>query len=465
VTVRPFLLWLVAPSLWAATAAGQMSPPDSEPVRRWSLSEYLAQVTASNLDYAAQTFSVPIAEAQLAVARLIPNPTLAWSATKDVSGQHQATSYDLSLTQTILLGGKRSARSDVARAQLGAARAQLDDFLRTLLGTAATAYADATHAEQVYARKRRTVGDLERLVVMNERRVLAGDIGEIDLLQSRVDARQANADLAQAASDVRTSRLALTGLLSPRAVDTLVAVMLPPDLALFPPGDDTTLTPAPLPAAGAAGTPALRPIPGGLTEDSLVALAVALRPDVVAARRARDAARAGVLVAGGDRWPDIDLTVGGGYFTRGTNPLDPTPIFSSLTVGLSLPLPFSDLTHGEINAARGTSAQAERMEASAEWRAAIEVRQAWRGVEAASVTVSQYGSDMLLDAERVRRAKLYSYAHGAASLLDVLQAEQTVNAVYLASYDAEQQYQHALIQLAQASGVWFLVGTTARGSR
>ena len=73
-----------------------------EPVMRLSLAEFMAQVGRRNLDYAAQAFNVPIADAQVSVARLFPNPTLAWGTGVDVSGQHQATSYALSLTQTLL---------------------------------------------------------------------------------------------------------------------------------------------------------------------------------------------------------------------------------------------------------------------------------------------------------------------------------------------------------------------------
>jgi hypothetical protein len=46
---------------------------------------------------------------------------------------------------------------------------------------------------------------------------------------------------------------------------------------------------------------------------------------------------------------------------------------------------------------------------------------------------------------------------GSASLLDVLTAEQTANDVYLASYDAQQQYAHALIGLGQATDTWSFV--------
>lgn len=430
---------------------------DREPVVRVPLGEFVAQVGRVNLDYAAQAFSVPIADAQVSVAHLFPNPTLSWGTGIDVSGEHQATSYDISLTQTLLLGGKRGARTDVARGQLAAAKAQLDDFLRTLRGTAATAYVDAVHAEQVFARKRRTAEDLNRLVILNERRVKAGDAAEIDLVQSRVDAAQFRGELVSAANDVRTARLAMTALLTPRKMDTVVAPTAPTELVSLPAvGPDAPIDPALL-APGPVAAPAPGVAPGSLDVDSLTQAAVASRPDVMAARRLREAAAAGIRVAKGDRWSDIDLSVGTSYNTRGTNTLDPTPTFSTLNLGLALPLPFSNFTHGELSAAKYTEKQAEKTVQSTEWKAAIDVRQAWTSYQAAIAQLAEYTSGVLVDAERVRRAKLYSYQHGSASLLDVLTAEQTANDVYLASYDAQQQYEHALIALGQATGTWSLV--------
>ncbi len=452
------------------TAAPVVAPPggipalpaiavlDHEPVRRLALAEFVAEVGQLNLDYAAQAFNVPVAQAQVSVAHLFPNPSIAWGTGLDVSGQHQATAYDLSLTQTILLGGKRGAKTDVARDQLAASRAQLDDFLRTLRGTAATAYVDAVHAEQAYARKRQTAQDLDRLVALNARRVAAGDIGEIDLVQSRVDAAQLRGELVAAANDVRTARLAMTALLTPRRVDTLIAPTEPADLLRLPPvGPDTPLTPELLAPAPPPPSAPVSLLDSSLDVDSLAGAAVAARPDVIAARRLQDAALAGIRVARGDRWSDVDLSVGSSYFTRGTSPIDPTPKFSELTLGLSFPIPLSNFTHGEIAAARYTARQAEKTAESAAWKAAVDVRQAWTSYQAAVVQIAQYRGTVLIDAERVRRAKLYSYEHGAASLLDVLTAEQAVNDVYLASYDAQQQYTHALIALGQATGTWSFV--------
>ncbi len=508
-------------------APAKPTPPDSEPLIRLSLSQYVAAVGQRNLEYAAQAFNVPIADAQLSVAHLYPNPTI--SGGVGIAGKQQPTSYDLSLTQTILLGGKRGARTDVARDQLAAAKAQLDDFLRTLRGTAATAYLDALHAEQSYLRKRRTSDDLDRLVVLNQRRVAAGDIGEIDLVQSRVDAAQFHAQLVAAANEVRASRLTLAALLGPQRTDTLVAPAAP--LELSPPAGgapdlpmkgqngacpngarecsarDTAEFGLQLPpaghaeATGAGGPPSQLPVtalpsstagdtllgglrapptrgpqvispppPGApravvsvappLDVDSLVRAAVASRPDVIAAQRLRDASIAGIHLAHDDRWSDVDLTIGTSYFTPGTNFIDPTPQYGGLNFGISLPIMLSDFTHGEVAAAEYTAKQSDKTLQSVVWKAALDVRQAWAGYQAAVAQLDQYTSGVLLDAERVRRAKLYSYQHGSASLLDVLTAEQTANDVFLASYDAQQQYGHALIGLGQATGTWSIVYAT-----
>jgi cobalt-zinc-cadmium efflux system outer membrane protein len=447
-------------SLAAGGAAARLvAAADSAPVLRWSLAEFIGQVGRLNLDYAAQAFNVPIAQAQVSVAHLYPNPTLAWGTAFDVSGERQATNYDLTLSESLLLGGKRGARTDVARYQLGAAEAQLADFLRTLRATAATAYADAIHAEQVYARKRRTAEDLSRLVTLNAHRFAAGDIAEIDLAQSRVDAAQARAARLAAANDLQTARLALTGLLTPRPVDTLVAPMLPPEaVPLATIGPDTPLspdllvpTPVTLAGPGLASTPG---VPAGIDVDSLALAAAAARTDIVAARELREAASAGVRVARGDRWPDLGLSVGGTYYTLGTSTIDPTPIFSALSLGISVPIPFSNLTHGEYEAAARTAAQANVTLQSTAWKAAIQVRQAWVSLQSALAQLGEFTGGALVDAERVRRAKLYSYEHGSASLLDVLVAEQTANDLYDSFYDAQQQYLHALIGLAQATDTW-----------
>jgi outer membrane protein, heavy metal efflux system len=165
-----------------------------------SFKNFLQEVERSNLDYAAQRYSVSIAEAQVTASRVFPNPTLQSGYSTDVSNEKQATTYVGGITQTILLGGKIRARTEVAKSSLSVNAAQLEDFLRNLRATASNAYVDALSGQLSLERKKRSLETLERLVASNQERLRAGDIGEVDLLQSRVAALQARSDFLAAQS-------------------------------------------------------------------------------------------------------------------------------------------------------------------------------------------------------------------------------------------------------------------------
>jgi cobalt-zinc-cadmium efflux system outer membrane protein len=89
---------------------------------------FLQEVEQSNLDYAAQRYNIPIAEAQVTAAKVFPNPTVQSGYSTDVSHEQQATTYSGGVTQTILLGGKIRARTALAKSNLMVSAAQLEDF-------------------------------------------------------------------------------------------------------------------------------------------------------------------------------------------------------------------------------------------------------------------------------------------------------------------------------------------------
>jgi len=398
-----------------------------------SLPEFVAAVERSNPELAAQRFDVSIAAANLRQARRFPDPALSFgvSTVKETElAKGLASTRDVGLSQTIVLGGKRSSTIAVGRGQLGASEAHLDDARRSLRATAANAYIDALLFEQAYDRKRQTAADLDRLVAANERRLAAGDVGEVDVLQSRVEALQFRNELRAAEADVQVSRLAMTLLLAPQRTDSLIAPAARLDVAL-----------------------------DSLNVNQLVATAIARRSDVIAARRQRDAARSGIRLASANRIPDVDLAVSGLYSGASTNEIAPTPAFQSVAVSLSLPLTLSRLTNrGELDAAQYAEAQAEAMVTAVAWRAEIEVRQAFVQVQSASRQAAAYTSQVLRDAERVRDARVFSYQRGAATLLDVLTAQRALNDVYSASLEADAAYRRALVRLAEVVGDWSLLG-------
>jgi cobalt-zinc-cadmium efflux system outer membrane protein len=386
---------------------------------------FLQEVEKSNLDYAAQRYSVPIAEAQLTAARVFPNPTLQTGYSTDVSHEKQATAYTGGVTQTILLGGKIRARTEVAKSNLLVNAAQLEDFFRNLRATATNVYIDGLSGQLSLERKKRSLETLERLVASNQERLRAGDIGEVDLLQSRVAALQARSDFLAAQSTFEQGLIGLADLLGNR--DQRI---------LFSP----------------TGTLKARPLSLGLEE--LIASALAKRGDVLAAERSREGARAQYNLTRANRVPDVDVGVGVVHSTRITNTIDPAPPWNWLALTLSVPIPLSNINKRDLMAAKFAEAQADKAAEATELKAVTEVRQAYTRYNLARAAVSQYSGELLQDADRVLNAKLYSYQRGSTSLLEVLDAQRANNDTYLAYFDALSERAKAQVAIEQAAGIW-----------
>jgi outer membrane protein TolC len=392
--------------------------------------EFITAVAAHNLDYAVQKYNISIARAQITIAKLYPDPSLSAGFTKDItnvpSSQKFGDVWSAGATETILLGNKIGARSDVAQQNQSIAEAQTEDFFRNLRATSATAYVAALIADSNYKADVRTYENLAELAHINERRVSAGDLGKIDLIQSRVDAIQARGAVLQADAARRQAFITLGQLMGCLNSDTL-----------YRPVGNLSL-------------------PAGIFNlDTLIERAESIRPDVIAARHAVESARLNINLAHAERWPD--LTVGAGYAYTGTstNNVAPFPGEKSLNFGISIPIPLSDVINkGTLQEAEYTYEQAQNSLESAKLKAETDVRTAYMQFQLAKQQFIQYSSDLLSDAMNVRQARLYSFKAGSATLLDVLTAENTLASVYLAYYSALSGYANSLVVLEQSAGMW-----------
>lgn len=410
-------------ALLAFPAFGQS--PDARPLR---LREYLAEVERTNLDLAASRCNLPIAEAQVVLARLFPDPQFTGGLDAyDLTDQGLPTSFVWGLSQTIELGGKRGARIAEARAGVTLAEAQLADFFETLRVSATNAFIDALAARQILDRKRRTLESVERLVAATEQRLRAGDVSPTAVWQVKVEAERFRADFVSAEGDVRAADAALELYLgAPEAGQ-------PPHVV--PAGD-------------------LKVPARAMQEDALVERAVASRSDVLVALGAERAAQAHVGVARANRWIDPSLAAS---ITH--NPSDAgagIPAQKALGLTLSFPLPISRLTHGELDAARASAQQAGTQAASVRRRVAVEVRQALARYEATRNAVDVYAGGVLANADRALEATHYSYDRGATRLLELLDAQRTVDDVYLGYASALAEHARASVTLERAAAMWDL---------
>ena len=413
--------WLSVALLLVSVAALADDHPIEQGMR---LDAYLVLVGRSNLELASQKLSVPIADAQIAVARVFPEPVLSGGlAAIDISGKGAPTAWDIGLSQTIEIGGKRGARVDVATQQKSGAQADLDDFFRNLRANATNDFIDALHNRMVAERKSQTLANLERLVKVNDERLRAGDIGQVALIQSRVEAQRFHGEVLAAQGDAEVARLAL-GL----------RIGSPAEKQVDPIGD-------------------LRIPTRSFELQALLEQAHKLRPDLRSKGAALEAAKARLDLAHANRWED--LTLSGGFLRTlpGTGALT-QPAYNSLSAGLSIPLPLARIYRGELDAAQAGVTQAEYSLRQAQLVVETDVRQALARYDASVQRVQVYRGGILADADKVAEATLYSYQHGSATLLEVLDSQRTVNEVYLAYFDALSDYAKALVAVETTSGLW-----------
>lgn len=422
-------LWGLWGLLCLALLCSAALPLRAETPDRLSFAAFLEQVRQSNLELLAQGHAVSVAEAQIAVAKVFPDPVLSGGLSQlDISGQAAPLMSTLGVTLPIELGGKRSGRVAVARSEVSVAQAELNETWQRLRAGAATAYVDALYAQLVIERKRHTLASLERLVAVNEKRVQSGDVGDVALLQSRVECQRYRADVLQAEAEARAARLALWAFLG----------------RSFSDGSEL---PDPAPLTGSLSTP-----PRQFSAPQLRQAAERERPDVQIRRRASESAQARVTLAGRNRWIDVSLNVS---WQRSlySEPFA-SPQYDALTAMLSLPLPLSRAYRGELTAAEHTAEQASAQLNAATLRAAVEVTQALIRYRAAVERLTLYTQGVLHDAEQAHTAILYSYQRGGASLLEVLAAQRTVDEVSLAYADALAEHARQLIAVERSAGIW-----------
>ena len=394
------------------------------------LEEYLAKVAASNLAYAAQRYNVSIAETAVAAAKLFQNPVLQFSNAKDQThnrSQQLAGYYQTSISQTFEMGGKRTKRWLVARQNYAATSATLQSFLQNLRLDASAAYADAIAMGKVASQFKRTATLLRELLKAQEERQKAGDISDVDLLQTRVEVRQFEAELLNAQAQATSAELGLNNFLGPQFSGT----------HWYPEGTlDVT--------------------PQSTELFKLLSSAIRNRPDLLAMRHMRDAALANINLEKAKRVPDV--TVGALWIqnTPSYNDVSPQPLYNAAGVMLSVPLPIWNRNKTGIAASEAQASQAQLQLENAEVQAGVAVRQTLALYDIARDRVALYQGGVLKDVDAALEKRVLSYKRGGSSLLELLDAQRKANEVWMSFYSAQSDHARAVIELHRAAGIWIV---------
>jgi cobalt-zinc-cadmium efflux system outer membrane protein len=365
-------------------------------------------------------------EADVIAARKRPNPAFTLSSEGiPVSERDRPPFFDnqelvFGVQQELEPGGRRRLRTEQAQHGVEASQASVRDALRQLRFEVRRAYMQVVLARADDEVARTTLEEIDRVLALNRARYEQGELSGVELRRLQVERFRFADDVFAAELGLRNARSTLLALLNVRPLDQ------PFDTA-----DGFPSTPA---------APAAAALPEGA--QAAVARALANRPDVEAARREQDRARAGLQLQRSLRTPS--LAVGAGLKRDfGTN---------GLVFNLAVPLPLFNHNEGGVARAGAEERQAAARLAAAETRVSLDVQEALNTVDVSRRRLTYVEGEHLNNALEARDIVLASYRSGAATLIDYLDAQRSLREALRIQNRARFDYQISVFQYEAASG-------------
>jgi cobalt-zinc-cadmium efflux system outer membrane protein len=421
------LLFTVTVTVPCATWAQAPSPPAQALAQNpssvtISLDDAIQMALRHNHNLLAARTTIQQSEAEEVTANLRPNPVILsdWQFLPIFQPSQFSEDYldntaqfDLGLSYLFERGKKRQHRLRAAKDITAQTRSLVADSERGLAFSVAGAFIDVELAESTLALAQQDLQSFQNTVDIAQARYKAGDIGEDDLLKIKLQ-------MLQFQTDVSAAKLArVQGLSDLRQLLGYESIAADYDVA---------------------GTFDYQPVRGNV--DDFQAMAIQNRPDLRAAQQGVTAANSqhALQQAIGKR----DITGQVSYTHIGY--LNDISLFGQMQ------LPIFDRNQGEIARAAYAVTQAQEQEKFANGQVMTDVRDAFENLRTNDQVVGLYRSGYLDEARESRDISEYAYRHGAASLLDFLDAERSYRTTQLAYRQALASYLIGLEQLREAVG-------------
>jgi cobalt-zinc-cadmium efflux system outer membrane protein len=348
--------------------------------------------------------------------------------------------YTLRFDQIVERGRKREFRSAAADEQLKASEAQMLDAIRTQTYQLRRAFTAAVLARENLKLAEETERQYTQTQTLTQAKVQQGDIAGVELYRIGAGRLQYQQAVLQARTAYDNAVRDVLSLLGAQEQDVSSSVAQTASLQ--------PLAPAPAQLSGPVETAPLelvaefddRPIRYSLKE--LRAMALAERPDVIAARHIVRSAENNAQLAFAQRMRDVDI--GYEYQRVGSD--------HSAGIVVQVPLFLHNNQQALYTQADAQKRAAEAQLKQAEIQAAADVDKAYQSYLSARRVLDLYSAENLQQLERLRTIATVSYKEGASSLFELLDAQRAYNSAMTAYNQARSDYQITLWDLEQATG-------------
>jgi len=404
--------------------AAAQAPPAGSPPKMISMDDAVRIALTYNQSLRAQRLNIDENRADEITAALKPNPS--FSTLVDTIPlfspqmiRFNTQIYSESLAYTYERGGKREKRLAVAKDNTDVSAKTVTDNERQLRFQVVQAFINVLLAKSTLQFAKEDLANFSQEVDLNRSRVAAGDLAEGDYLKISLQKLQFEQDVSSAELSLVQARATLRQLLGYQSV-----------------ADDFDV----------AGALAHKKQVVQLAD--LETQALTARPDLQAAHGGVKVASDTVALAFGNRAKD--WTWASDYTFQSIGPTAPG---NAIGFSLSFDLPIHDRNQGEIARSQTAVRQALESESSTEVGVRTDVVNAYYGLQTADQIASLYESGYLNQATQSRDVTLYAFGRGAATVLDVLDAERSYRSTQLGYRQAIAAYMTAAEQVNQAVGV------------
>ncbi len=362
---------------------------------------------------------------QRVAAEAYPNPTVSslsgYGALRDTGRAaigndpdtiRSITEYNVTLGQPLEWPAKRAARQKAAEAALAGAHAGIDEAKINLIAEVKIAFYDLLLAQRAVEIAKQNLGTVEEVARAVKIRVKSGEAARFESVKADVEVLKARKELSRASNGLRVAGVAL---------DTLTAGALGKHFTIR--GDFATFRQE-------------------TDLETLTTLASNRHPTLRRQIKSVEQADSTIERERQSRIPD--LTVNGGYWREIGR--------EAYGAGLSVPLPFWYQRQGEIVAATGTKHRAEAEYLRTRNELVKAATQHFQEAQTAGEQIELFEKGLLKQADEALRIAQFSFQQGAASLLEVLDAQRVYRQVQLEYAQARLDLSIALARLERATG-------------
>jgi cobalt-zinc-cadmium efflux system outer membrane protein len=381
---------------------------------------------AANPTLRAGQIGIDESKAQEITAYLRPNPglTLATDGTqisryKGVWQPLTGTQFSSNFSYLHERRHKRELRLESAQKATGIAVSGQADLERGLLFSLRMAFVQALQEKAIFELAKENLAYYDHVLDVNRERYKAGAIAQVDLDRLQLQRVQYESDLQTAEESLETAKIQLLMFLNDRTSVDQFDVTGPFNFSnQIAPLDEVRQT------------------------------ALDNRPDLKAALRSMEKAKTDHRLAVANGSTDPTFSAWYTYNPSFNNPFD----HQTLGASISIPLRIFDRNQGEKLRTQLDIDRNERLMEATRAQVFGDVDSAYATVNSTVILLKPYKDKYLQQASRVRDTIAFSYEHGAASLLDFLNAQAEYRSVQVNYLNLVASYLNAAGQLNEAVG-------------